>query len=246
VQQADGDAVIVSVSTDGRVTQWSTKKGLVPTPLMMLKRARPAPAPKSTSAASASTESKEGKDSSKDSNNSGTDALGATGTEGLLSRTASGLSVAFMPGDGAQYFVGTEDGFIARCSSSYSEQYLDVIHAHSGPVNRVRVSPFSPHALISCSSDWSVKLHDVATISATSHKASKALAYTSDAITDAVADVVWSPSISTRFASVTRDGHIALWDASTVQPMLDVVVHVDEAEWRAKLEKEVRATQSAA
>lgn len=44
--------------------------------------------------------------------------------------------------------AGTEDGLLARCSTSYAEQYLDVTLAHAGPVNRLRFSPFTPAALV--------------------------------------------------------------------------------------------------
>lgn len=78
------------------------------------------------------------------------DALTFTGnTEGVISRQASGLSFDFSPGDGATYFAGTEDGLIHKCSVSYNEQYLETYHGHTGPVYRIRCSPFCDRLFLS-------------------------------------------------------------------------------------------------
>lgn len=71
-------------------------------------------------------------------------------TEGVISRQASGLSFDFPPGDGATYFAGTEDGLIHKCSVSYNEQYLETYHGHTGPVYRIRCSPFYDRLFLSC------------------------------------------------------------------------------------------------
>ena len=68
----------------------------------------------------------------------------------MISRQASGLSFDFPPGDGATYFAGTEDGLIHKCSVSYNEQYLETYHGHTGPVYRIRCSPFSDRLFLSC------------------------------------------------------------------------------------------------
>ena len=78
---------IVSISTDGRVVEWSMKKGLASTTLMVLKR--------------------------------------RGNSEGVISRTASGLTFDFPHADHSTYFAGTEEGAIHKCSCSYNEQYLD-------------------------------------------------------------------------------------------------------------------------
>lgn len=70
-------------------------------------------------------------------------------TEGVISRQASGLSFDFPPGDGATYFAGTEDGLIHKCSVSYNEQYLETYHGHTGPVYRIRCSPFCERLFLS-------------------------------------------------------------------------------------------------
>jgi WD40 repeat protein len=254
VTKPDTGEVLVSISTDGRITEWSTKKGLTPTPLMTLKRARGlaasaletgaggAAVPPAAGAAAgggaavgaapgaagAAAGAAAAAAAAALPRQAGGEALGAAGSEGLLSRTASGLCFDFLPEDPSQYFAGTEDGLVARCSTSYSEQYLDIMSAHAGPVNRIRVSPYMSHALLTASSDWTVKLWNMAA-------AAQPLVFSTDDVNDAVADVVWSPAVSTRFASVTRDGHIQVWDARQVAPVIDAVVAMDRAEWEATL-----------
>lgn len=131
-QGAERGEVLVSISTDGRVTQWNMKKGLEHVPLMNLKRvAAPAKA-------------KEG--------------AAAAGSEGIISRKASGLCVAFSLKDPNIYLAGTEDGHIHKCSCSYNEQHLDNFFGHAGPVYKIRWSPFCENIFLSCSADWSIKL----------------------------------------------------------------------------------------
>jgi hypothetical protein len=242
-----GSENIVSISTDGKVLEWQTKKGLTFEPLMVLKRARSAPEPGgSAGQAATAAGSKEGKEV-KESSGAGSDALGATDSEGLLSRTASGLAFDFSPTDSSQYVVGTEDGLLARCSTSYAEQYLDVVQAHSGPVNRVRLSPFLPSACLTASSDWTVRLWRVnlgGQQAAGASGAMRPLTFSTDGVHEAIADVAWSPSVATRFASVARDGQVQIWDASVLQPLLDVPLTVDEGSWRAELAKEAEAREA--
>lgn len=127
---ADRGERLVSISTDGRVAEWSMKKGLTCNDLMVLKRVRnPLAAPEEKS-------------------------------DGVISRVAAGLCIDFPSTDTSIYFAGTEDGVINKCSVSYSEQYLDSVAAHAAPVNKIRSSPYYPEVLLSCSADWTVKLWD--------------------------------------------------------------------------------------
>jgi len=107
VQKNDLGEVLVSVSTDGRVTQWDTKKGLVPTPIMTLKRAR-APPGSNASAALAPTNKAPpgGMDAGVSAQAVTSEALERLVLKGLLSRTASGLTIDFVKEDPSQYFVG--------------------------------------------------------------------------------------------------------------------------------------------
>ena len=107
---------LVSVSSDGRVTQWTMSKGLENSDLIHLKRvsAHKKPPP-------------------------GVPAAGATNTrkEALISRMASGMCADFNPKDPSFYVVGTEEGGVHKCSVSYNEQYLETYAGHSGPVYKV-------------------------------------------------------------------------------------------------------------
>ncbi|XP_038068064.1 dynein intermediate chain 4, axonemal-like [Patiria miniata] len=124
--------LLISVSTDGRVTQWQIRKGFECADLMKLKRV-----------AKASKKQKEGKE---------------TKSEGFISRQASGMCFDFNPKDLNIYLAGTEEGHIHKCSCSYNEQYLDSYFGHTGPVYRIEWSPFLPDVFISASSDWSIRL----------------------------------------------------------------------------------------
>ncbi|CAN0548646.1 unnamed protein product, partial [Ectocarpus sp. 8 AP-2014] len=124
---------LVSISTDGRVVEWSMKKGLSFSPLMVLKRI----GERLSVLIAFHTHTHAGV------------SLLPGNTEGVISRQASGLSFDFPPGDGATYFAGTEDGLIHKCSVSYNEQYLETYHGHTGPVYRIRCSPFCDRLFLS-------------------------------------------------------------------------------------------------
>lgn len=166
--------ILVSISTDGRVTQWHMKKGLEHTDLMMLKRV--------------------------------SSAANGEKSEGIISRRASGLCFDFCPRDAMIYVAGTEDGHLLKCSTSYNEQHLTSYPGHSGPVYKLRWSPFCGNTFLSCSADWTIKLWN--------QEKSEAL-FSFQPGADYVADVCWAPDSSTIFASATGDGRLDLWDIST-------------------------------
>ena len=174
---------LVSISSDGRVTEWSMKKGLSFTDLMLFKRI---------------------------ANHSM-----ASQTDGVISRTGSGHCIDFAATDSSVYFAGTEDGVIHKCSCSYNEQYLQSYFGHSGPVYRVRISPFWSQVFLSCSADWTVKLWN-------QQDSSEALTFHSVDLSYAVNDVSWSPTHATVFGSVTEDGRVQIWDIreSTLDPIV--------------------------
>jgi WD40 repeat protein len=170
---------IVSISTDGRVSEWSMKKGLQYSDLMLLKRVQ-----NSTGCSWRPPQSK---------------------GEGIIVRHAAGMAFDFAPDSAGVYYVGTEDGVLHKCSSSYNDNYLENYFGHSGPIYKVRVSPFWNNAILTCSADWTVKLWDT-------KEASPKISFQSTNLSDAVYDIAWSPKDSTVFASVTGDGRVELWD----------------------------------
>ncbi|QDZ18330.1 WD repeat domain-containing protein [Chloropicon primus] len=127
---------LVSISTDGRITQWSIKKGLEHIDLMKLKRIQ------------SNSNNKPAGKSSKPKN------------EAFISRRSSGMCFDFSPRDSSVYVAGTEEGNIHKCSCSYSEQYLESFVGHMGPVYQVIFSPFDPSVFLSSSADWSIKMWD--------------------------------------------------------------------------------------
>lgn len=193
--------LLVSVSSDGNVLQWSLKKGLEQMLLMPLKRI---PNPY----------------------------LGANCVykhkEGIVSRKSSGFCIDFPRHDPSTYLVGTEDGLVHRCSTSYNEQFLDTYYGHSGPVYRVRCNPFMSHAFLTCSADWTMKLWT--TKPPHGHPPeTPLLTFQSTDLYDAVNDVVWAPQNSTSFAAAMDDGRIELWDLAE-KPLDPIVVHYPQAE----------------
>lgn len=119
---------LVTISNDGRVTEWDMKKGgtLMPTLLMSLKR--------------------------QTRQNSVANLGGSVGTN------AFGLSFAFLPNDPTLYLAASEDGTLVKCSISYNETPMDTYTAHDSAIYGLRFSPFSSHAFLTCGADWSIKL----------------------------------------------------------------------------------------
>jgi len=188
--------LLVSVSSDGNVYQWSMKKGLEQTQLMQLKRL---PNP-----------------------NLGSNSVYGH-KEGIVFRKSSGFCIDFPRHDPSTYLVGTEDGLVHRCSTSYNEQYLDTYIGHSGPVYKVRSNPFLSQAFLTCSADWTMKLWTTKPIPG--HQADTALlTFQSQDLCDAVNDVCWAPRNSTSFAAAMDDGRVELWDLSE-KPLDPLVVH---------------------
>ena len=208
---------LTSISTDGSVKQWNMKKGLVPHELMQLKRI-----PNRAAQLSASSS-----------------ASGGTTMEGL-SREASGMCFDFPINDGTQYFAGTEDGLIHKCSVSYNEQTLENFYGHTGPVYKVRCSPFLPDAFLSCSADWSAMLWS-------QKQPSKPVLRLAAGGHDSLMDIVWSPNHSTMFALVSREGRVEVWDlaASPLDPIVKLTIpQVSEAE-RERRDAERKARELA-
>ncbi|CAF0773122.1 unnamed protein product [Rotaria sordida] len=106
----DTGEVLMSISTDGRVTQWLLRKGFESNDYMKLKRIL----------SKQTVQKREG----------GKDAKGPK-SENLLFRSSGGLCFDVCPDDKTIYLCGTEEGLIHRCSVSYNEQYLDTYSGHT-------------------------------------------------------------------------------------------------------------------
>ncbi|NXG66327.1 WDR78 protein, partial [Hemiprocne comata] len=123
---------LISISADGRVTEWFVQKRLDCTDLMKIKRT--------------GSEKKE-LPSEKERR-----------SETQISQQAAGMCFDFHPKDTNLYLAGTEEGHIHKCSCSGKEQFLETYRGHKGPVYKVAWHPFSTDMFLSCSADRSVIL----------------------------------------------------------------------------------------
>jgi WD40 repeat protein len=121
---------IVTISSDGKLLEWSLKKTLDVTELKQI------------------TQTSKIGIASKDA--------AALNTQNF--RYSGGFSFDFNKKDPNIYLISTGDGAIHKCSKSYKEQYIESYLSHSGPVYKVRNNPFHPEVFISCSADWSVRV----------------------------------------------------------------------------------------
>ena len=58
------------------------------------------------------------------------------------------------------FLVGTEEGLVYRCSTSYTNTYLTTCQAHHMAVYRTQWNPYHEDIFITCSADWTVKIWD--------------------------------------------------------------------------------------
>uniref|UniRef100_A0A8C9F6D5 Dynein axonemal intermediate chain 4 n=1 Tax=Pavo cristatus TaxID=9049 RepID=A0A8C9F6D5_PAVCR len=123
---------LISISADGRITQWFIQEELGCIDLMKIKRTR-----------------------SKKKNLPGEK---ERESEAPISQWAAGMCFDFHPKDTNLYLAGTEEGLIHRCSHSCKKQFLKTYRGHKGPVYKVAWNPFTPDVFLSCSVDWSVIL----------------------------------------------------------------------------------------
>lgn len=221
---------LVSIAADGRVTQWSIRKGFENLDLMKLKRVTgKGTAGSAINQAANQNKNKKGQNSGKDKNSKDDSVSRSQKTEALISRQSPGLTFAFHRNDHNQYIVGTEEGKIHRCSCSYNEQYLETYHGHTGIVHKVCWSPHDPDIFISASSDWTARVW--CTLDTEMMKDSENLGA---AITLAhgfgnhVNDCAWHPIIPTIFVTLT-DVDLRIFDLqqSSLDPIKIVKIRQD-------------------
>lgn len=142
--------------------------------------------------------------------------------EGWISRQASGLCIDFAPEEHGTYITGTEEGDIHRCSISYNEQYLDTYEPHSGPVYRLRFSPWWGDLFLSCSADWTMSLFHM-------RSNSPLLTFHSGGEDYSINDISWCPRNSTIFGAVTADAKLQIWDiaVSDIDPVISLDTNAD-------------------
>lgn len=188
MQRENRSESLISISGDGRIIEWTMKKGLEYNELMLLKR-ETNPNQKDVYAG-AEIDKKAG---------------------GMTFINTGGLSIDFPNSveSNVQYFVTTEDCAIHQCSMSYSEQYLETYYGHTGPIYRVRCTPFwhkdDCPIFLTCSYDWTVRVWHA-------KEKEKHICHQIENLKEQVNDVCWSPHTSSVFASVANDGRVEVWD----------------------------------
>ena len=201
----DKNEIIITTSSDGKIKEWSLKKGLEVTDLLKMKKSTSFPMKQLNPFA---------KYLKKDR----TTTIGGKDKEikeTLIFRDANGLSFDFPKNDNTVYYVALEECTVHKCRISYKDQYIDNYYGHQGPVYKIRCNPFDPNILISCSYDWTVKIWN------SKHNYPVMNLHTNE-LSHQVNDIEWSWDTSTVFGDVADDGRIEIWDLarSAIQPII--------------------------
>ncbi|EDV35959.1 uncharacterized protein Dana_GF12212 [Drosophila ananassae] len=125
---------------------------------------------------------------------------GPDGTK--VSLKSGGSCMQFHPVDPKIFLVGTECGYIYKCSTSFSSKYLMTYNAHNMSVYRIDFNRFNSNIFVSCGGDWRVKVWE-------DMRADPLFIFDLGA---AVGDVKWAPYSSTVFAAVTTEGKVHVFD----------------------------------
>ncbi|KAI9190755.1 WD40-repeat-containing domain protein [Polychytrium aggregatum] len=127
----DDNANFFSISSDGRVTQWTLLKSeLMHTDIIALRYDLSEPV------------------------------VEPPNPESIVFNLAGGFCFDFHKTVDHLFVVGTEEGKIHKCSKSYNNQYLLSFEGHQMAVYTVRYNRFHPSVFLSASADWTVKLWD--------------------------------------------------------------------------------------
>ncbi|CAF0934897.1 unnamed protein product [Adineta ricciae] len=127
--KTDNMEVLVSISSDGRVMQWTLRKEFEAMDLMHLKRY------------ASSQQTSENK-------------IGMYDNASFV----GGFCFDIRSNDKTIYLCGTDDGFVHCCSTLYNEKYLESYIGHIGAVYKVHWSPFAENIFLTASADWTIRL----------------------------------------------------------------------------------------
>ena len=205
----DKNEIIITTSSDGKIKEWSLKKGLEVTDLLKMKKSTSFPMKQLNPFAKYL--KKDRTINTKDNKEI---------KETLIFRDANGLSFDFPKNDTTVYYVALEECTVHKCRISYKDQYIDNYYGHQGPVYKIRCNPFDPNILISCSYDWTVKIWN------SKHNYPVMNLHTNE-LSHQVNDIEWNSDTSTVFGDVADDGRIEIWDLarSAIQP---IIINLDD------------------
>ncbi|KAH7825512.1 dynein intermediate chain IC78 [Monocercomonoides exilis] len=193
-----GVGQVLTVSGDGRVTRWRREKDrMMPRDVMLIK------ANDETLDAIAADGADEGDAASSSSSSSATSASMSVDSSIIFSQTVSGCTcLDIHPTRTHLILIGTEEGYIHKCTKSYSGECLQIYKAHKMPVYSVKWNAIHPRVFLSSGADWSVFLWD--------HSLPEPqLTFSLGA---SVGDVAWAPFSSTIFAACTSEGKVFVYD----------------------------------
>ncbi|KAL9656610.1 hypothetical protein ABK040_002883 [Willaertia magna] len=194
VESISNSLSFFSVSSDGRVTNWTLSKNeLQYTDIMQLKL---------ESETTVSYDPEKSLTLSKSLNASQISPTKIT--ENFLIAYSGGTCMDFNPKMPHLFVVGTEEGKIHLCSKAYNSQYLRTYEGHNMNVYSLKWNHFHPNVFLSASADWTVKLWDMNYIQ-------PLMVFD---LGSGVGDVDWAPYSSTVFAAVTEDGRVQVYDLS--------------------------------
>ncbi|XP_004444527.1 dynein intermediate chain 2, ciliary [Drosophila pseudoobscura] len=125
---------------------------------------------------------------------------GPDGTK--VSLKSGGSCMIFHPTDQKIFLVGTECGYIYKCSTAFSSKYLMTYNAHNMSVYRIDFNRFNSNIFVSCGGDWRVKVWE-------DMRPDPLFIFD---LGSAVGDVKWAPYSSTVFAAVTTEGKVHVFD----------------------------------
>jgi len=201
----DKNEIIITTSSDGKVKEWSLKKGLEVTDLLKMKKSTSFPMKQLNPFAKYLKKDRTTTVAGKEKEIK----------ETLIFRDANGLSFDFPKNDTTVYYIALEECTVHKCRISYKDQYIDNYYGHQGPVYKIRCNPFDPNILISCSYDWTVKIWN------SKHNYPVMNLHTNE-LSHQVNDIEWSGDTSTVFGDVADDGRIEIWDLarSAIQPII--------------------------
>lgn len=78
--------------------------------------------------------------------------------ETFLYGLAGGMCFDFNMFETHLFLVGTEEGKIHLCSKAYAGQYLETYEGHYLAVYSVKWNKYHPKIFLSCSADWTIKM----------------------------------------------------------------------------------------
>ncbi|GLV39825.1 uncharacterized protein CBL_08109 [Carabus blaptoides fortunei] len=125
------------------------------------------------------------------------------GPDGMyIKLKGSATCMVFHPTNPLIFLVGTEEGYIYKCSTLYSSSYLFTYQAHHMPVYRLDYNKFNSNIFISSSGDWRVKIWE-------DDRPEPLFVFDLGA---PIGGVKWAPYSSTVFGAVTSKGRVFVFD----------------------------------